>query len=93
MRADARTPLSVSVALCTRNGAEFLGEQLDSILNQTMPPAQLVLSDDDSTDGTFDPEGVAVLKKSFIDMGLLKEIPNDKDMFTTQFLPVKVGAQ
>jgi NitT/TauT family transport system substrate-binding protein len=46
-----------------------------------------------STDGTFDPEGVAVLKKSFIDMGLLKEIPNDKDMFTTQFLPVKVGAQ
>jgi NitT/TauT family transport system substrate-binding protein len=46
-----------------------------------------------STDGTFDPEGVAVLKKSFIDMGLLKEVPNDKDMFTTQFLPVKVGAQ
>ena len=46
-----------------------------------------------STDGTFDPEGVAVLKKSFIDMGLLKEAPDDKDMFTTQFLPVKVGAQ
>jgi NitT/TauT family transport system substrate-binding protein len=46
-----------------------------------------------STDGTFDPEGVAVLKKSFIDMGLLKEVPNDKDMFTTQFLPVKVDAQ
>ena len=46
-----------------------------------------------STDGTFDPEGVAVLKKSFIDMGLLKEAPDDKDMFTTQFLPVKVSAQ
>ena len=46
-----------------------------------------------STDGTFDPEGVAVLKKSFIDMGLLKEAPDDKDMFTTQFLPVKLGAQ
>jgi len=46
-----------------------------------------------STDGTFDPEGVAVLKKSFIDMGLLKETPDDKDMFTTQFLPVKVGTQ
>ena len=46
-----------------------------------------------STDGTFDPEGVAVLKKSFIDMGLLKEAPDDKDMFTTQFLPVKVGTQ
>jgi NitT/TauT family transport system substrate-binding protein len=46
-----------------------------------------------STDGTFDPEGVTVLKKSFIDMGLLKEAPDDKDMFTTQFLPVKVGTQ
>jgi NitT/TauT family transport system substrate-binding protein len=46
-----------------------------------------------STDGTFDPEGVAVLKKSFIDMGLLKEAPDDKDMLTTQFLPVKVGTQ
>ncbi len=46
-----------------------------------------------STDGTFDPQGVAVLKKSFIDMGLLKETPEDKDMFTTQFLPVKVGTQ
>src|ERR1700733_8804531 len=46
-----------------------------------------------STDGTFDPEGVAVLKKSFIDMGLLREVPDDKDMFTTPFLPVKIGAQ
>jgi NitT/TauT family transport system substrate-binding protein len=46
-----------------------------------------------STDGTFDPQGVAVLKKSFIDMGLLKDTPDDKDMFTTQFLPVKVSAQ
>jgi NitT/TauT family transport system substrate-binding protein len=44
-----------------------------------------------STDGTFDPQGVAVLKKSFIDTGLLKEVPDDKDMFTTQFLPVKVA--
>jgi NitT/TauT family transport system substrate-binding protein len=46
-----------------------------------------------STDGTFDPQGVAVLKKSFIDMGLLKDVPDDKDMFTTQFLPVQVGQQ
>jgi NitT/TauT family transport system substrate-binding protein len=46
-----------------------------------------------STDGTFDPQAVAVLKKSYIEMGLLKEIPADKDMFTTQFVPVKVAAQ
>jgi NitT/TauT family transport system substrate-binding protein len=46
-----------------------------------------------STDGTFDPQAVATLKQSFIDMGLLKEIPADKDLFTTQFVPVKIGMQ
>jgi NitT/TauT family transport system substrate-binding protein len=44
-----------------------------------------------SMDGTFDPKAVAVLKQSFIEMGLLKEIPDDKVMFTTQFVPVKAG--
>jgi len=42
-----------------------------------------------STDGTFDPKAVAVLKQSFIEMQLLKEIPADNVMFTTQFVPVK----
>jgi hypothetical protein len=45
-----------------------------------------------STDGTFDPQAVAALKKSYIDMGLLKDVPDDKDMFTTAFVPVKAGA-
>jgi hypothetical protein len=45
-----------------------------------------------SRDGTFDPQAVAALKKSFIEMGLLKEIPDDKVLFTTQFVPVKAGA-
>ena len=44
-----------------------------------------------NTDGTFDPKAVAALKQSFIEMGLLKEIPDDKVMFTTQFVPVKAG--
>jgi hypothetical protein len=42
-----------------------------------------------STDGTFDPKAVAMLKKTFVEMGLLKEEPDDKVLFTTQFLPVK----
>jgi NitT/TauT family transport system substrate-binding protein len=45
-----------------------------------------------SMDGTFDPKAVAVLKKSFIEMGLLKEVPDDKVLFTTQFVPVKAGS-
>ena len=44
-----------------------------------------------SEDLTFDPRAVTVLKQSFIEMGLLKDIPDDKAMFTTQFLPVKAG--
>jgi NitT/TauT family transport system substrate-binding protein len=44
-----------------------------------------------SEDLTFDPKAMTVLKQSFIEMGLLKEIPDDKAMLTTQFLPVKAG--
>ena len=44
-----------------------------------------------STDGVFDPAAVAVLKQSYIEMGLLKDKPADKDLFSTQFVPVKVG--
>jgi ABC-type nitrate/sulfonate/bicarbonate transport system substrate-binding protein len=40
-------------------------------------------------DGTFDPKAVAVLKQSFLDMGMLKTEPRDDEMFTTRFLPVK----
>lgn len=42
--------LSVSVALCTHNGARFIAEQVRSICLQTLPPSEIVLSDDASTD-------------------------------------------
>ena len=42
-----------------------------------------------STDGTFDPQAVEVMKQSFIDMTMLTEKPADSQMFTAQFLPVK----
>jgi glycosyltransferase involved in cell wall biosynthesis len=44
----------VSVALCTHNGARFLQTQLESILDQTHVPDEIVLSDDASSDGTMD---------------------------------------
>jgi len=43
----------VSVAIGTHNGAPFIEEQLRSILNQTIPPDEIVISDDASTDGTI----------------------------------------
>jgi ABC-type nitrate/sulfonate/bicarbonate transport system substrate-binding protein len=40
-------------------------------------------------DGHFDPAAVAVLKKSFVDMGLLPEEPRDQQILTRQFVPMK----
>ena len=40
--------------MCTYNGAKFLREQLDSILNQTHPLEELIIQDDCSTDSTVD---------------------------------------
>ncbi len=48
----------ISVALCTYNGENFIEEQLDSILNQTLPVDELVICDDGSSDNTLE-----ILKK------------------------------
>jgi ABC-type nitrate/sulfonate/bicarbonate transport system substrate-binding protein len=40
-------------------------------------------------DGRFDPQAVAVIKDSFVQMGILPDRPRDDQIFTTQFLPVK----
>lgn len=42
----------VSVAMATYNGAKYLEEQLDSILSQTLAPAEIMVCDDLSGDGT-----------------------------------------
>ncbi|HAL82173.1 MAG TPA: glycosyltransferase family 2 protein [Mucilaginibacter sp.] len=47
-----QSPL-VSVALCTFNGAEFLAEQLDTLVGQTYRPIEIIVVDDCSTDETF----------------------------------------
>lgn len=44
----------VSVVMCTHNGAKYVREQVRSILEQTVLPGELVISDDASTDGTLD---------------------------------------
>lgn len=42
----------ISVALCTHNGAKFVSEQIQSVLQQTRPVDEIVLSDDASQDDT-----------------------------------------
>jgi glycosyltransferase involved in cell wall biosynthesis len=44
--------LSISIALCTYNGEKYLQEQLDSFLQQTRLPDELVVCDDGSQDAT-----------------------------------------
>lgn len=44
--------MKISVALCTYNGARHLEEQINSILGQTLPPDEIVICDDRSTDDT-----------------------------------------
>ena len=49
---------TISVALCTYNGAKFLPMQLESIKQQSMPVDELIVCDDASTDET-----IAILTK------------------------------
>jgi glycosyltransferase involved in cell wall biosynthesis len=42
----------ISVAMCTFNGARYLGSQLDSIAAQTRAPDEVVICDDSSSDET-----------------------------------------
>ncbi|SDT22695.1 Glycosyltransferase involved in cell wall bisynthesis [Mucilaginibacter mallensis] len=42
----------ISVAMTTYNGEMYLQQQIDSIINQTYSPDEIIVSDDCSTDGT-----------------------------------------
>ena len=51
---SAKTSASrISVVLCTYNGSRYLREQLSSVAQQTLTPAELVVCDDQSTDDTM----------------------------------------
>ena len=46
--------MKLSVAVCTYNGAKYIEEELLSIVNQRVAVDEIVICDDDSTDGTLD---------------------------------------
>jgi glycosyltransferase involved in cell wall biosynthesis len=53
MRSD-RTELGVSVVIAAYNSEAFIAEALESVLSQSMPPKEVIVVDDLSTDGTRD---------------------------------------
>lgn len=67
---------NVSVILATFNGSKYLQRQLDSILNQTLLPDEIIICDDKSTDQT-----VSVLN-NYINNGnsKIKLFVNDKQL-------------
>jgi glycosyltransferase involved in cell wall biosynthesis len=65
------TPL-VSIAMATYNGEKFIATQLDSIINQTHPNIEIVITDDASADST-----VQVIKHYQSKYGFIKLFIND----------------
>jgi glycosyltransferase involved in cell wall biosynthesis len=66
----------LSVAMCTYNGEKYIGEQLDSIINQTIKVNEIIICDDCSSDGTL---GILNdYQESYPD--LIKVIINEKNM-------------
>ena len=56
---------TISIAMCTYNGARYLKDQLDSIAAQTRPPDELVICDDCSSDESLKIINAFAAKASF----------------------------
>ena len=63
--------------------APLLNES-EKVFNQIYDHEASILLDD----GHFDPKAIAIIKDSFIDMGILDKKPSDDELFTTKFVPV-----
>lgn len=66
--------MNVSIAMATYNGARYLQAQLDSLARQTVLPAELVVCDDQSCDGT--PELIEKFAQTAPFPVVLKENPH-----------------
>jgi len=63
---------NISVILATYNGSKYIVKQLDSILSQTVPPDEIIICDDISTDETVS------LLQSYLHDSRIKLFVNDK---------------
>ena len=66
---------TISVVCPTYNSGDFIGKSIKTILNQTFPPTELIISDDGSTDDTI--EKVKLLFNNYSGEINTKIIQND----------------
>jgi glycosyltransferase involved in cell wall biosynthesis len=69
----------VTVLLSTYNGAPYIGEQLDSIINQSYKNIKIIVRDDGSKDGTQD------VLREYEEKGLIQAIYGDNMGVTKSF--------
>lgn len=67
--------MTTSVAVCTYNGEKYIEEQLNSIIQQSIKPNQIVISDDNSSDNTVE-IAKEILEKSGINYIINVNKPN-----------------
>jgi hypothetical protein len=58
-----------------------------SILDKSYAAEMGMMSDN----GVFDPAAVKLVAKSLVDLHILKTVPTPKQMYTDQFVPVKLS--
>jgi len=56
----------ISVCMCTYNGEKYISKQLQSIVDQTMPPNEIVIIDDASSDKTVQIINQFILRHDYI---------------------------
>ena len=57
--------MKISIVITAYNGEKYIKEQIDSFLNQTLPPDEIIITDDCSFDNTL--EIVEEYKKNYSD--------------------------
>lgn len=72
---QTKTPLTVSVVMCTYNGGLYVQEQLASIFTQTYPIHELLIYDDCSTDNT-----VALIEEMSTKYPCIRLVKNEKNL-------------
>lgn len=67
---------NISICMCTYNGEKYIFDQLDSIVNQTLIPDQIVICDDNSSDNTIQIINEFSVKYTSIEWCIIKNEKN-----------------